>query len=332
MHFRPLGSTGIQVSVVSFGAGPVADLMTSPERRDQQRATVQRAIELGVNWFDTAATYGEGRSEESLGIALEELGAGRNVHIATKVRIPPDEIGDIRGCVLRSVEESLRRLRRPSITLLQVHNSITTQRGDLPTSITPRDVLGPQGMLEAFETLKQQGVVQHFGLTALGDPDALAQVLQTKQFAAVQIPYNILNPSAGRLAPATFQETNFGNLLELCSRLGVGAMAIRVFAGGALLGQDPSRHTLSTKFFPLDLYQRDRAQAARLAQAIPGPLRLPEVALRFVLGHPAITSALIGFGSPEQVEEAVALSEEGALPPDVLRQVEQVLNQAASLS
>ena len=70
MQYRPLGNTGIQVSVVSFGAGPIAGLMTSPQRADDQLRTIARAIELGVNWFDTAATYAEGRSEECLGRAL----------------------------------------------------------------------------------------------------------------------------------------------------------------------------------------------------------------------------------------------------------------------
>jgi aryl-alcohol dehydrogenase-like predicted oxidoreductase len=312
MHYRPLGDTGIQVSIVSFGAGPVAGLMTSPQRADDQRRTIARAVELGVNWFDTAATYGEGRSEESLGRILSDLELARSVYVATKVRLPPDQLHDISGYVRRSVEASLQRLRLPSITLLQLHNSITLRRGDLATSITPGDVLDG-GVLATFEQLRREGLVQHLGLTALGDPESLAAVLLSRKFAAVQIPYNLLNPSAGQVMPPDFAESNLGNLLATCQDLDIGAMAIRVYAGGALAGQAPSQHTLTTKFFPLDLYQRDQARAARVRQQLPSGMTLPELAVRFVLGHPVVTSALIGFGSPEEVEQAVTFAQRGPL-------------------
>jgi aryl-alcohol dehydrogenase-like predicted oxidoreductase len=286
--------------------------MTALERFDDQRRTIARAIELGVNWFDTAATYGEGRSEECLGRVLQELDAASSVYVATKVRLPPDELDDIPGYIRRSVEESSQRLRIPSITLLQLHNSVTRQRGDLATSITPADVL-EGGVLSTFEQLRREGLVQHLGLTALGDPTSLATVLFSRQFAAVQIPYNLLNPSAGRTMPPDFAESNLGNLLATCQELQIGAMAIRVYAGGALAGRTPSKHTLTTKFFPLDLYQRDQARAELVRQSLAAELTLQEIAVRFVLGHPVVTSALIGFGSPEEVEQAVEFAERGPL-------------------
>ena len=312
MQYRALGSTGIQVSSISFGAGPVAGLMTNPQRVDDQRRTVARAFELGINWFDTAATYGGGRSEECLGRVLLELGQPKQIHIATKVRLPPDQLHDIPGFVRRSVEMSLQRLQVPSLTLLQLHNSITPRRGDLATSITPADVL-EGGVLATFEQLQSAGLVRHVGLTALGDPESLSTVLQSRKISAVQIPYNLLNPSAGRVMPPGYAENNLGNLLATCQELDVGAMAIRVYAGGALAGQAPSQHTLTTRFFPLDLYQRDQARAAKVQQRLPAGMTLPEVAVRFVLGHPVVTSALIGFGSPEEVEQAAAFAERGPL-------------------
>lgn len=321
IQYRLLGNTGIQVSVVSFGAGPVAGLMTSPERREDQLRTIARATELGVNWFDTAATYGEGRSEECLGRALAELNLAGKVHIATKVRLPPDRLHDIPAYIRQSVEQSLQRLKVPQVTLLQLHNSVTRQRGDLATSVTPSDVLD-HGVLKAFVQLQREGLVQHLGLTAIGAPASLATVLQSRQFAAVQIPYNLLNPSAGRDMPADFAETNLGNLLATCQALNIGAHAIRVHSGGALAGQAPSRHTLTTKFFPLDLYQRDQARAAAVQAALPETKTLPEIAVRFVLGHPVVTSALIGFGSPEEVDQAVGFAERGPLTEEDLRGIE----------
>jgi aryl-alcohol dehydrogenase-like predicted oxidoreductase len=374
MLYRPLGKTGIEVSVVSFGAGPVSALMTS-DRYEEQRRVVRRAVELGINWFDTAATYGDGRSEENLGRALAEFSpidsaqtptsvaaAGgataddpqsaasgvpvdapravppkpvasaswtdgkRSVpvtcsHVATKVRIPPDQTRDLAGYVLRSLEQSLARLRLSKVTLLQVHNAITPRRGELPTSLAPEDVLGPGGVLEGMLKLQRAGLVEHLGITGLGDPASLARVLASGHFATVQAPYNLLNPSAGRPMPAGFREANLGNLFETCQRLDVGVFAIRVFAGGALAGQPPSAHTRLTKFFPLDLYERDQAQAAALMRLLPEKMSLPEVALRFAIAHPGVTSALIGFASAEQVEQAAAYVGRGPLPNEEIERL-----------
>src|SRR5262245_19310839 len=110
MRYRQLGNTGIQVSEISFGCGPVPGLLTANSGLHQQLRTIARAVELGVNWFDTAATYGDGRSEENLGAAVEQLGFSDRVHIATKVRLFPEHMSDIRSAVHRSVEASLKRL------------------------------------------------------------------------------------------------------------------------------------------------------------------------------------------------------------------------------
>jgi aryl-alcohol dehydrogenase-like predicted oxidoreductase len=181
---------------------------------------------------------------------------------------------------------------------------VTPRRGDEPTSITPHDVLSQ--VVPAMQRLRSEGVVQHLGLTALGDPRSLAEILRSGQFVSVQVPYNILNPSAGQEMSSDFNETNYGNLLAVCQNLNVGAFAIRVFAGGALTGKPPSRHTLTTKFFPLDLYQRDVMRAGELRAGLRPDSDLAEVALRFAIAHPAITSALVGFGSPAEVEQAAA--------------------------
>lgn len=313
MLYRPLGKTGIQISAASFGAGPVAELMTNESRFDDQCQTLQRAAELGINWIDTAATYGDGRSEESLGRVLQALDLRTKMHVATKVRIPPEAVGDLPGYVHKSVDASLSRLRLPKVTLLQLHNSITAQRGAQPTSLTPEDVLGRGGVLTAFNELKTAGAVEHLGLTGIGEPTALIEVLQSRQFETVQTPYNLLNPSSGREMPADFAETNLGNLLATCRELSVGVFVIRVFAGGALAGQKPSKHTHTTKFFPLDLFRRDEARAANLANRLPKGMSLRDLALRFAISHPDVASAIIGFGSPEEVEEAARYVDKGPL-------------------
>lgn len=304
MQHRTLGRTGLSISVLAFGAGPVSTLLVGDDR-ERQRAVVAHAIERGVNWFDTAATYGGGKSEENLGRVLEELGRP-SVHVATKVRLVGDDVSDIRGAVRRSVEASLVRLRMPRVTLLQLHNSITPRRGDEPTSITPADVLGSGGVADAFVELQQAGLVQFVGLTGIGHPAALREVIQSGRFDTIQTPYHLLNPSAGRDMPTDFDETNYGNLIADCAMQEMGVLAIRVLAGGALAGQPPSPHTLKTPFFPLDLYQRDCQRAEQLRESL-GPDRpLPQVALQFALAHPQIHAAIVGFGDSSQIDDAVA--------------------------
>ncbi|MGE5193327.1 MAG: aldo/keto reductase, partial [Deltaproteobacteria bacterium] len=242
MQYRSLGTTGIRISAISFGAGPVPALLTRADVADHQLAAVRAALDAGINWFDTAPTYGDGRSESSLGAALTRL-APANVHVATKVRLPADELHNIRRFVTASVDESLRRLNRTRVTLLQLHNSITPHRGDQPTSITVEDVLGPGGVAEAFSEVRRQEKAAHIGLTALGDVTSLLEVLRSRAFETIQVPYHLLNPSAGsNLVPAGV-EANYGNVIGECERLGIGVLAIRVYAGGALAGQPPSAHT-----------------------------------------------------------------------------------------
>lgn len=325
MQYGELGATGLNVSAISFGAGPVPALMTQGDA-GSQRATICRALEAGINWFDTAATYGGGQSEAALGAALRELGAYESsrspeVHVATKVRLMPDHLDDISRFVRESVAGSLERLGTGRICLLQLHNSITQRRGDEHTSITPQDVLGPAGVLEVFEQLRSEGLVQHFGLTGLGDNAALREVLDCGAFAAIQVPYNLLNPSAGVVMPERFEETKYDNLMGACARADVGVIAIRALAGGALAGQPPSQHTLSTRFFPLALYERDQQRAARLVEALPEGLGVKEAAVRFVLSHPYVTTALVGFGSVDQVDEAVRFAEAGPLSRPILNDV-----------
>jgi aryl-alcohol dehydrogenase-like predicted oxidoreductase len=304
-----------------------ASLMTGSDV-DAQLTVVRRALDAGVNWFDTAASYGLGQSEQSLGTALRRLDAASAdvagtdaaaVHVATKVRLLPEQLHHIGNAVRESLRQSLERLGLGRVTLLQLHNSVTARRGDEPTSITPADVLGPGGVLEAFARLRDAGTVAHFGLTGIGQPAALEEVVRSGFFQTMQVPYHLLNPSAGQLMPSSFRETSYGNIIAACAAQGMGVFAIRVLAGGALAGQEPSAHTLKTPFFPLELYQRDRRRAEQVVQQVlPQGLGLKEAAVRFALSHPAVTAALIGFGAPSHVDETLTCLDAGPLPPDVM--------------
>ncbi len=106
MQYRTLGKTGLQVSALSFGAGPISTLMVGDDDQ-RQRDVVTHAIEQGINWFDSAATYGSGQSEQNLGRVLAELAVDARVQVATKVRLAAEDLSDIRSAVRRSLEGSL---------------------------------------------------------------------------------------------------------------------------------------------------------------------------------------------------------------------------------
>ena len=136
MNYRPLGATGLDVSEIGFGCGNVGGLMIRGEHRDQVRAAA-RAMELGINYFDTASSYGNGQSETNLGQVLKELSA--DVYVGTKFRVTTHETGNIKGNVIASVEESLTRLQREQVDLIQMHNHVAAvaEGGSVSPEETP---------------------------------------------------------------------------------------------------------------------------------------------------------------------------------------------------
>lgn len=309
MQYRTLGRTGIRVSALAFGAGPVSGLMTGDDH-ERQLLALRRALELGINWIDTAPGYGQGKSEANIGRALQQIANRDSVHIATKVRIELDQVGNIESAVLGSIEGSLRRLGVTSITLLQLHNGLSAKRGEEPYTLGAADALGP--ICEAFVKLREQGLVRFIGLTGTGQPAPMRQVVRSGQFDTIQVPYHMLNPSAGQITDLPEGETNYGNIIADCAEMNMGVFAIRVFAGGALLRNEPSDHTLTTPFFPLDQFLRDRKKAEELgltAEAI------REAATRFALDDPRVHSAIVGLGSADEVTDAVRIVERQSIRP-----------------
>jgi aryl-alcohol dehydrogenase-like predicted oxidoreductase len=283
-----------------------------------QLTTVRRALDAGVNWFDTAPGYGKGQSEANLGRVLAELGATKSVHVATKVRVPPEALDNPGDYIRQSVEGSLRVLGVSRITLLQLHNGITRNRDDEPAAITPGDILGAKGVARTFQQLQEEGLIDFLGLTGTGQPEAMSAVVQAGDFHTLQVPFNILNPSAGRTGGVANGEADYGDVIGDCMRQGMGVFAIRVFAGGALLDQPPSAHTLKTPYFPLALYERDLARARRLSESVAGRMPMSELAVRFALLQPGVTAAILGFGSPQHVDAVVRLRLDEPLSPELL--------------
>jgi aryl-alcohol dehydrogenase-like predicted oxidoreductase len=315
MDYRMLGRTGLRVSALGFGCGNVGGLMIRGTPAERERA-VARAIELGINYFDTAPSYGDGQSERNLGLALKTVRVP--VYVGTKVRVDPADLADIRGGIARSLEQSLGRLGLERVDLLQLHNLIGETRSG--RMLGAGDVLDE--VIPALEDLRRQGKTRFFGITALGEPGALRRVLASPLYTA-QVCYNLLNPSAGHEVPAGFPAQDFQRLLEPAKQHGVGVIVIRVLAAGALSGE-PTRHPVAVPTvdpiatgpdYGSDV-ERARALGALVAE---GHVEsLVEAALRFPLASEAVSTVLLGYSSLEHLEYAAAAVSKGPLPTPAL--------------
>ena len=320
MERRTLGRTGLQVSLLGFGCGAVGGLMVRGDARDQERA-VARAIEVGVNYFDTAVQYGNGESEKNLGRVLQRL-KPPNVVVGTKVRLPSADFGRIAEAITKSLESSLARLRLDRVDIFHLHNAITESGGGEALSV--RQVLGE--VVPAFERLRQQGKTRFLGLTAVGETMALHQVVDARAFDSAQVVYNMLNPSAAVALPPNYPAQDYGRLFEHTKAAGVGVVGIRVLAGGALSGSAERHPIASPPPEPIGSalnYDADVARARRLMPLVEEGLAasLTEAATRFALSHPAIGTILVGMATPQQFEDALAAVRKGPLPAGALERL-----------
>ena len=316
MEKRRLGRTGLDVSLLGFGCGAVGGLMVKGAAAEQERA-VARALELGVNYFDTASMYGNGESEKNLGRVWKALKP--NAYVGTKVRLPPTERGQVGAAIAASLEASLGRLQMERVDLFQFHNAIvgTTAGGNFAADTVLDEVV------PAFERLRQQGKIRFFGITATGETPALHRVVDARIFDTAQVSYNLLNPSPGTAVPAGFPAQDFDNLLGHAKAADIGVINIRVLAGGALSGS-AERHAIASP--PPDpigsgsSYQVDLERARRLMPLVrEGHAEsLIEASLRYVIANDAVSTVLIGIATLEQFEIAARAIEKGPLPKPAL--------------
>jgi aryl-alcohol dehydrogenase-like predicted oxidoreductase len=316
MEYRTLGRTGLKVSALGFGCGDVGGLIVRGAPAERERA-VARAVELGINYFDTATAYGNGLSEQHLGQVLKVLRP--NVHVGTKVRLTPDDMGDIPGAITRSLEGSLGRLGRERVDLLQLHNPIVAERTGNRVGVA--DVL--ERVVPTFQRLRQQGKIGFYGMTSIGDTDALHRVIDAGVVDTAQVFFNLLDPSAGVVVPTGFPGQDFRQLLSRARAQRTGVIVVRVLAGGALSGS-PDRHPIAMpSVAPIASgpdYATDVAHARRLQPLVDEGHAgsLVEAALRFPLGHDAVSTVLLGYSTLEHLEYAAASIAKGPLSPAAL--------------
>jgi aryl-alcohol dehydrogenase-like predicted oxidoreductase len=302
MKRRPLGRTGLSVPEIGFGCGPTAGLMVRGDA-ETRREVVARALELGIDYFDTAPAYGATLSEHNLGETLRSLGA--TPLIATKIVLELSDLGDIPGAVTRSVEGSIERLGVKRLDLVQLHNRVAAARApkaDIGTGamLMVDDVLAAEGVVPALERLKARGLVAHIGCCAYGGaPESVAKLIDSGAFETLLVYYNLANQSAFDPCPTGLRD--YAQLGAHATAAGMGVIALRVFDGGALIERPP-------------------ASLATLAQE--AGMDVPALALRFVLSDERVATSLVGFSDFAQIEAACAAADAGKLPTDILRRAQ----------
>ena len=306
MEYTTLGRTGLSVSRVGFGGGGIGEVWGTTTRDEAVRA-VHRALDLGINFFDVAPAYGDGKAEEAMGLALE--GRTEDVIIATKVRLSAEDMNDVTGAVQRSMETSLRLLKRDSVDVLHVHNRFTPGRGDLPGSLSADDVLGP--VLEAYRAVQQSGKTRFIGLSAMDhDVPTLNRIMDSGHWDTVLAYYNLLNWTAQEPPPPGVELFDNGQNIQLAKKHNMGVIGIRSHAAGALSAAVDRPITADN-----ELLRKDVASAARLGFLLDGDIEtLSQAAMIFCLMNPNIHTTVPGVKNQAETEEIAGCINLGPIP------------------
>ena len=316
MKHRTFGRSGIQVSEIVFGAGAVGGILIHKDDATKREA-IRRAIAGGINWIDTAAQYGNGKSEEALGWLLPEARA--TPYLSTKFGLDVENLQDIPAQIEARLMASLARLRRSSVDLLQLHNRIGSTPGG--RVMTVEQILGRNGVVDGLERLREKGLIRHMGITAIGETASVCEVIRSRRFDSAQVYYNLLNPSAGRSMPEAGSGQNMGGIIEACRSNNVAVMAIRIFAAG-IIATDQRTGRESVLISDTSVAGDERKTKAVFDAIGPDEGTRAQVALRFVLANPDISCAVIGSAELRHVDEALEAAAMGPLLPHGLARLD----------
>nr|MDQ2901155.1 aldo/keto reductase [Acidobacteriota bacterium] len=292
MKTRLLGRTGFKVSEIGYGAWGIGGSQWMGAGERSSLAALRKAIELGINFIDTALAYGDGNSERLVGRAVREMEA-REIYIATKV--PPKNglwparpgiaLAEVfsRDYIIESTGRSLKNLGVDSIDLLQLH-------------VWNPEWIGREEWRRAFEDLKTSGKVRAVGVS-INDhqPDSALEIINTGLIDTVQVIYNI------------FDQTPEEKLFPLCREKNIGVIARVPLDEGALTGKITEETEFPEGDFRNFYFRDDRKKQVvervnSLITELEYPAeQLPELALRFCITNPAVSTVIPGMRSMENV-------------------------------
>jgi aryl-alcohol dehydrogenase (NADP+) len=299
MEYLNLGRTGLKVSRLCLGAMTYGSKQWRPWvlEEAESRPFLRRALELGINFIDTADMYSLGTSEEIVGRAMRDFGPGRDrIVIATKVFQPMGDDPNLRGLsrkhILHSIDDSLRRLGTDYVDLYQIH------RFDYSTPI--------EETLTALDDIVRAGKVRYLGASAMFAWQ-FAKMLYTAgrlglaRFVSMQNHYNVVYREEER------------EMLPLCREEGIGVIPFSPMARGFVAGKRPGQGAAETVRAQTDELTRKyyRASDYAVVDAIGEVARArgvsnAQVALAWLLHQPGVTAPIIGASKPHHLEEAVA--------------------------
>ena len=295
------GKTGMEITPIGFGAWAIGGggwaAAWGPQDDDEAVSAIRRAVELGVNWVDTAAVYGLGHSEELVAQALKSVPESERPYVFTKCSLVWDDGGDIsnvleKASVKRECEESLRRLQTDVIDLYQIH--------------WPRPDEYIEEGWEAMAELKDEGKVRHIGVSNF-DVSQMERIGEIAPVETLQPPYNMLNRGVEE------------EILPYCEEHDIGVIVYSPMRSGLLTGK-MTRERIEN--LPSDDWRRNNSdfQEPRLSKNLelvelleeigeqhgrsPG-----EVAIAWTLRHQAVTAAIVGGRRPDQVDGIIGAAE-----------------------
>jgi aryl-alcohol dehydrogenase-like predicted oxidoreductase len=306
MNLRPLGRTGLQISEVGYGAWGIGRTMWIGADDDESLRALDRAIELGLNFIDTALAYGDGHSERLVGKSVRAR--SETVYVASK--IPPKNMrwpasGDDRAedafpgeHIRRCTETSLRNLGLDTIDVQQFHvwHDSWLEQGD---------------WLETVQALKQEGKIRNFGVSINDhEPDTALALVRSGNVDTVQVIYNV------------FDQSPEDELFPAVKEHGVGVLARVPFDEGGLTGSITADTEFPEGDFRASYFSGDRKrQVAERVRAIVADLgiapgAIAEIALRYILSSDAVSTVIPGMRSIRNVERNCAAGDGRGLPPE----------------
>ena len=311
MKYRKFGRMGFEVSEIGPGLWGMSGWSGSDDK--ESLVSLQLAVDLGCNFFDTAWAYGEGKSDGLLGQIMQHNQA-RRLYAASKVppannkwpALPSYKYHEVfpPQHVFNYADLIRKQLQVDTIELLQFHvwNDGWTDEPDFRATV---------------EKLKRDGTIRHFGLSInRWEPENELKALRTGLVDSVQVIYNI------------FDQAPEDKLFPLCHELKIGVIARVPFDEGSLGG----KMTLETRFpkgdwragyFGPENLPKTMRRVEKLKEILPKDMTLPEMALRFILSHPAVSTTIPGMRKPGHVRQNIAASEAGPLDKDLLHELKK---------
>ena len=314
MEYRELGRTGWKVSTISFGAWAIGGTW-GDVRDDESLAALNRALDFGVNFFDTADVYGDGRSERLLARLKRER--TEQFHIATKAgrRLDPHVAGGYNRVNLTAfVERSLKNLEMESLDLLQLH-------------CPPTEVYYMPEVFDVLDELVKAGKLQHYGVSVEKVEEAL-KAIEYPNVQTVQIVFNIFRQRPMDLFFGEAQRRKIGILARV--PLSSGMLTGKMTRASSFHKDDHrqfNRHGESfdrgETFSGLD-YETGLQAVEELRPLMPAAMTMTQMALRWIVMSPAVTCAIPGAKRPSQVEENVKAADLPPLSEETMTQIRAI--------